>query len=72
MVLVPVLFVIGLLLKNTPKVPDWLIPWVLLTVSVALTTSLIDDPVQGVIQGVLVAGATVMGHQLIKQTVERK
>ncbi|MDQ6419924.1 phage holin family protein [Paenibacillus sp. LHD-117] len=34
LVLMPVLFIFGLLLKNTPKVADWTIPWVLLVVGV--------------------------------------
>lgn len=72
LILVPVLFVIGLLLKNTPKVPDWIIPWVLLVIGIVLAVLLLGDPLQGVIQGALVAGATVLAHQLVKQTVERQ
>lgn len=70
-VLVPVLYVIGSLLKNTPKMPDWLIPWTLLVVGISMAVLILDDPLQGVIQGILVAGATVMAHQLVKQTSER-
>jgi hypothetical protein len=71
-VLVPVLYVIGAMLKNTPKMPDWLIPWALLIVGILLAVLIMGDPLQGVIQGILVAGATVMAHQLIKQTGERE
>jgi MFS superfamily sulfate permease-like transporter len=71
-VLVPVLYVIGAMLKNTPKMPDWLIPWTLLIVGILLAVLIMGDPLQGVIQGILVAGATVMAHQLIKQTGERE
>ena len=71
-VLIPLLFVLGLLLKNTPRVPDWTIPWALLVVGVALAALMVGDVLQGVIQGVLVAGATVLTHQLVKQTFERK
>jgi MFS superfamily sulfate permease-like transporter len=72
LVLVPVLFVIGLLLKNTPKVPDWIIPWALLVIGIVLAVLLIGDLLQGIIQGVLVAGVTVLTHQLVKQTFERQ
>lgn len=71
-VLVPVLYVIGAMLKNTPKMPDWLIPWALLIVGILLAVLIMGDPLQGVIQGILVAGATVMAHQLVKQTGERE
>jgi len=71
-VLVPVLYVIGAMLKNTPKMPDWLIPWALLIVGILLAVLIMGDPLQGVIQGILVAGATVMTHQLVKQTGERQ
>jgi MFS superfamily sulfate permease-like transporter len=72
LVLVPVLFVIGLLLKNTPKVPDWIIPWALLVIGIVLAVLLIGDLLQGIIQGVLVVGATVLAHQLVKQSMERQ
>lgn len=71
-ILMPVLFVIGLLLKNTPKVADWVIPWVLLVLGVAGGVFIVGEVAGGIVQGVLVAGATVLTHQLVKQTVDRK
>ena len=72
LILVPVLYVFGMLLKNTPRVPDWTIPWALLVVGTALAVLLLEDPLHGVIQGVLVTGATVLAHQLVKQTLKKK
>jgi len=72
LILVPVLFVIGVILKNTPRVPDWTIPWALLVLGIVLAIFLLGDPLQGIIQGVLVAGVTVLAHQLVKQTIERE
>lgn len=71
LVLMPVLFILGLLLKNTPKVADWTIPWVLLTLGVAGSILIVGDVLQGIVQGVLVAGATVLTHQLVKQTLNK-
>lgn len=68
LILIPVLFVLGLLLKNTPRIKDWLIPWVLLVIGLVLAVLIVGDLLQGIIQGVLVVGATVLAHQLIKQT----
>jgi O-antigen/teichoic acid export membrane protein len=72
LVLMPVLFVIGLLLKNTPKMQDWLIPWALLIIGIVFAILIIGDVLQGIIQGILIVGATVLTHQLVKQTLERK
>ncbi|WP_206098848.1 phage holin family protein [Paenibacillus paeoniae] len=71
LVLMPVLFIMGLLLKNTPRVPNWTIPWVLLVIGMTGGIVIVGSPVQGIIQGVLVTGATVLTHQLVKQTTEK-
>lgn len=67
-VLAPVLYILGIFLKGTPKIPDWIIPWVLLVVGIVAAMFIIGPTAQGVIQGVLVAGLTVLTNQLIKQT----
>jgi len=68
LVLMPVLFIIGMLLKSTPKVADWTIPWALLVLGIVSGILIVGDVLQGAIQGVLVTGATVLTHQLVKQT----
>jgi len=72
LVLMPVLFIVGLLLKNTPKVADWTIPWALLGLGIASGIMIVGDVLQGAIQGVLVTGATVLTHQLVKQTKDKE
>ncbi|WP_238192036.1 phage holin family protein [Paenibacillus sp. L3-i20] len=72
LVLIPVLYIIGLLLKNTPRVANWTIPWVLLALGIVGGMVTVGDIFQGVVQGVLVTGATVLTHQLVKQSVDRK
>ncbi len=77
LVMIPVLYIIGALLKQTPKVPDWTIPFVLLVLGVAgcIALSLRPDSgmtlIDAIIQGVLVTGATVLGNQMIKQATNR-
>lgn len=72
LVLVPVLYIIGMFIKSTPKVKDWLIPWILLglglvgAVAIGMSTGI--PIVDAVIQGVLVTGVTVLTNQLIIQT----
>ena len=70
LILIPVLLVIGKLLKNSPKLVDWVIPWILLFVSIAISFTYIGFTVDAFIQAVLVAGAAVLVHQLYKQTKE--
>ena len=36
-IIVPVVYVLGMFLKKTPKVLDWIIPWILLAVCIALS-----------------------------------
>jgi RsiW-degrading membrane proteinase PrsW (M82 family) len=72
LIVIPVLWVLGTLLKRTPKVQDWMIVWALFVVGILLTISLLGFTAQAIMQGVLVSGAAVLGHQLLKQTIEKK
>ena len=72
LIIIPVLWILGSFLKRTPKVQDWIIPWVLLFVGVVLAVGIIGFTVDAAVQGILVAGAAVLGHQLVKQTTERE
>lgn len=67
LIVIPVLLILGYLLKNTPNVKDWLIPYVLLVIGVVFAVALIGFSPDAVIQGVLVSGAAVFGNQLYKQ-----
>ncbi|MBC2576591.1 phage holin family protein [Peptostreptococcus canis] len=69
-VLVPVLYVIGMMLKGS-RFKDELIPWVLMFTSIIFCLALSGISVQSVIQGVLIAGTTVLGNQLYIQTFKR-
>lgn len=66
LILMPVLYVIGMMLKNS-QLKDKFIPWVLLVIGIAGSVGISGISVQSVIQGVLVTGATVFTNQLIKQ-----
>lgn len=70
LIVIPALWVIGAILKRTPNIPDWTIAYVLLLLGVVSTVSLLGFSPQSVVQGVLVTGAAVLGHQLVKQAVK--
>lgn len=76
LVLVPVLWLIGAALKRTPKMSDWLIPYILGAAGIIMAGIWVGSE-EGVTlvslftaftQGILVAGASVWSHQLVKQT----
>lgn len=70
LVLIPVLWIIGAIVKKTPVMPDWLIPYILLAIGAVGGLVTVGVSTEGVIQGILAAGAAVLGHQLVKQTGE--
>ncbi|MBU8908478.1 phage holin family protein [Desertibacillus haloalkaliphilus] len=66
-ILIPVLLVLGTMLKKTPNIKDWLIPYIVLFIGVGFSIALLGFNVDAVIQGVIVAGVSVFGHQMLKQ-----
>lgn len=72
LILVAALYVVGIFLKNSPKVSDWSIPWVLLIVGIVGAIGLEGVSVLAVIEGVICVGVAVLTNQLIKQTSERE
>lgn len=71
LVLVPVLYVVGAILKQS-KVKDWTIPWILLIVGIIGAVALMGLNANAVIQGILATGAAVYTNQLIKQSTQKK
>lgn len=76
LVLVPVLYIIGLMIKNTELIEDKFIPIILGTVGVVLSILYVMAVASlsltglftGITQGILVAGVAVYVNQLIVQT----
>jgi len=67
--MVPALWVIGYGLKQTPKIPNWTILWILLVISISFGTFAFGFSSEGILNGVIAAGVAVLGHQMFKQTV---
>ncbi|CAM3616000.1 MULTISPECIES: phage holin family protein [Paenibacillus] len=63
-------WVIGYVLKQTPKVPNWSIIYVVIVVSILFTAGLIGWSVENIIQGIIAGAFAVFGHQAVKQTAE--
>ncbi|KEI18238.1 phage holin family protein [Clostridium haemolyticum] len=71
-ILIPVLYILGIMLKSTEKIKDWVIPWLLLIFGVIGATALMGFNASAIIQGVLVTGVTVYANQLVKQSTNKK
>ena len=72
LILIPVLYVIGYIIKHTNILNNRWIPLVLLLISVIFSIFLLNDPiVDRIIQGVLISGVTVFIDQFKKQTFEK-
>lgn len=65
--IVPALWVIGLILKSIPKVPNFIITLVILVLGILFSVFVIGFDVNGVVQGIVASGVAVLGHQLVKQ-----
>lgn len=69
-ILVVALYIIGMLLKRTPKVADWLIPWVLMVLGIVGSMAAQSQiSAQAILQGIIASAGAGLGNQLIKQTV---
>ena len=72
LVLIPVIYIIGMFLIFLEGVSDKYIPFVLMFVSIAFSIAMLGLNVDSIIQGILIAGATVLSNQLIKQSKKDK
>jgi hypothetical protein len=69
LVMIPVLFIIGEIIKGTETIENKYIPVILLVLSLALTPFVLGGyTADNIVQSVLVAGVTVFGNELIKQS----
>ncbi len=69
LVMIPVLFIIGEIVKGTELLSNKWIPLVVLIISVGFTPLVLGAYTSdNVVQAVLVAGVTVFGNELIKQS----
>ena len=67
LVLIPVLVIIGEIIKSIEKIPNKWIPLILLPIGIAGALALGGLSVDSAIQGILVTGAAVYGNQIVKQ-----
>lgn len=67
LLLIPVLNVIGAIIKKTDKIPDKYIPFILLFFGILGAIAILGLSPESVVQGILITGAAVYGNQIVKQ-----
>ena len=68
-IMIPVLLVIGYIVKKTEGIKDKYIPLTLLAVSLILSPLLLGGyNAENIVQAILVTGGAVLGNQLYKQS----
>lgn len=67
LILIPALYVLGMILKGLQTIPDKYIPVILLFIGILLACLLLGFNIQAIIQGILVVGVTVYANQLLTQ-----
>ena len=73
LILIPVLYVIGYIIKQTNILSNRWIPLALLVIGIIFSIFLLNDPiVDRVIQGILISGVTVFIDQVKKQNFEKE
>ena len=68
-ILVPVLFFLGLFLKQTPYIPSWSHAWIQLSFGVIACLLYYGFRIESVVQGILVTGTAVISRDLIENTI---
>ena len=70
-ILIPALIVLGWTVKEIRTIPDKFIPLILLFLGIVFSIWIeMAFTLQAVIQGILVAGAAVLGNQIPKQLMK--
>lgn len=67
LILIPVLYIIGIAIKGTKKIPDKYIPIILLVIGEIFAVLIFGVNVDAFLQGILLTGTTVYGNQIVKQ-----
>ncbi|MDK8182128.1 phage holin family protein [Paenibacillus sp. UMB4589-SE434] len=68
LIVVAACWVAGYVLKQTPRVQDWTIVYIVTGLAIVMTVWILGFGPQSIIQGILAGAFSVFSHQVIKQT----
>jgi len=73
LIMIPALYVLGEIIKNTELINNKWIPVILLIVSIGFTPLIINGySADNIVQAILIAGATVYSNEFLKQVKKEK
>lgn len=67
LLMIPVLNIIGMIIKNIESIPDKYIPLILLLFGIMGAVAIMGISPESIVQGVLITGTAVYGNQVFKQ-----
>lgn len=70
LVVVVACWVLGFVLKKTPRVADWIIVYIVTAFAIVFAILLIGSSPTAVLQGIMCGAFAVYGHQMLKQGKE--
>lgn len=71
LIIIPLIYILGMVLKGTKKFPDEFIPVILLPVGIIASLSLGGFNADSAIQGVLCVGCATYCNQVFKQLTQK-
>ena len=72
LILIPAIYIIGMIIRKTDKIPNKYIPIILLPLGILGAMGIMGFTVRAAIQGILVTGAAVYGDQVYKQMTKKE
>ncbi|MGI6268221.1 MAG: phage holin family protein [Acutalibacteraceae bacterium] len=66
-IIIPVLYILGMIIKGIDKIPDKYIPLILLAFGCCFSMILLGISISSFFQGILLTGTAVYGNQVFKQ-----
>lgn len=72
LILIPVIYIIGMIIRKTDKIPNKYIPIILLPLGILGAMGIMGFTVKAAIQGILITGAAVYGDQVYKQMTKKE
>lgn len=72
LILIPAIYIIGMIIRKTDKIPNKYIPIILLPLGILGAMGIMGFTVKAAIQGILITGAAVYGDQVYKQITKKE
>lgn len=72
LIIIPAIYIIGMIIRKTDKIPNKYIPIILLPLGILGAMGIMGFTVKAAIQGILITGAAVYGDQVYKQMTKKE